>query len=309
VTAVHYEFDRKKRIEPENDVWYSQPGSMTSEREYVLGTNDEEIARLGLQHRAWKARSLDAWRLAEIGSGHTVLDVGCGPGYASLDLAELVGPSGRVVAIDQSARFLEALGRMCHERGVENVTAYRADLEAGEFVSVLADRMWCRWVLSFVKSPRDVLARMAAALCPGGALVLHEYFDYSTWRTAPRCPEVEEFVDAAMASWRDAGGEPDIGIALPPWIEELGLEIRQVRPIIDIVTTDQASWAWLRAFIDVGRRRLIEMGYLSESRSTAIWRAFTEFEATPRARMITPAVLEIVAVPSGRAPLPLATAQ
>lgn len=83
---------------------------MTVEREYVLGTDDEEITRLGLQHRAWRVRAVDAWRLAEMGQGQTGLDVGFGPGYAALDLAELVGPTGRVVAIDPSARFLEALG-------------------------------------------------------------------------------------------------------------------------------------------------------------------------------------------------------
>jgi SAM-dependent methyltransferase len=269
---------------------------MTPEQDYVLGTDDQEIARLGLQHRAWRERALEAWRSAEIGSGQTVLDVGCGPGYASMDLAELVGPSGRVVAIDQSARFLEALGKMCRQRGISNVSAQRADLDAGEFPSVVADRVWCRWVLSFVKSPRDVLARMAAALRPGGVLVLHEYFDYSTWRTAPRCPQVEEFVNVVMASWRDSGGEPDIAMALPRWIEELGLEVRSIRPIIDIVPADHLSWAWLRAFIDVGRRRLIDLGYLTESRSAAIWQAFTEFESTPKARMVTPAVMEIVAV-------------
>jgi len=268
---------------------------MTSERDYVLGTDDEEIARLGLQHRAWKERALEAWRAAGIGRGQTVLDVGCGPGYAALDLAELVGPLGRVVAIDKSARFLEALGRMCQQRGLGNVTVHRADLEAGEFPGVMADRVWCRWVLSFVKNPRDVLARMTAALRPGGVLVLHEYFDYSTWRGAPRCPEVEEFVRAVMASWRDQGGEPDIAMSLPRWIEELGFAVRSIRPIIDIVPVDHLSWAWLRAFIEVGRRRLVELGYLSESRSGAIWRGFAEFESTPNARMATPGVLEIVA--------------
>jgi ubiquinone/menaquinone biosynthesis C-methylase UbiE len=79
-----------------------------AEKEYVLGTGDEELARLGLQHRAWRLRALAAWRAAEIGPGQTVLDVGCGPGYASLDLAEMVGPCGRVVALDKSERFLVA---------------------------------------------------------------------------------------------------------------------------------------------------------------------------------------------------------
>jgi len=91
--------------------------------DYVLGTGDEEIARLGVQHRVWRARAIDAWRRAGIAAGQTVVDVGCGPGYASLDLAELVGSSGRVIAIDRSQRFLAALDAAATAR--DNSTPFR----------------------------------------------------------------------------------------------------------------------------------------------------------------------------------------
>ena len=268
---------------------------MASTKDYVLGTHDEEIERLGLQHRAWRERALEAWRSAGIGPGHRVLDVGCGPGYASLDFAELVGPSGRVVEIDKSERFLGALDAKCRERGIENISTHLADLDAGEFPDVVADRAWGRWVFSFVKDPRAVLARIASALTADGVIVMHEYFDYATWRAAPRCPELEEFVSAVMASWRDNGGEPDIALSLPRWLEELGFELRGARPIVDVVQVDQPKWAWVASFVKVGRSRLVDLGYLSPSRSEAIWQAFSALQATPGARMITPALLEIVA--------------
>lgn len=268
---------------------------MVSTKDYVLGTHDEEIERLGLQHRAWRQRALDAWRSARIGPGQAVLDVGCGPGYASLDLAELVGPSGRVIAVDKSERFLRALDATCRQRGITNIETHSADFDAGEFPDGIADRAWCRWVLAFVKNPRAVLARMAAALAPEGVIVLHEYFDYSTWRAAPQCSELEEFVSAVMASWRDNGGEPDIALQLPRWLEELGFEVHSARPIIGVVQPEQLSWRWLATFVKGGRRRLVDLGYLSPSRAESIWQAFTNLQATPGARMITPGVLEIVA--------------
>lgn len=268
---------------------------MYTETEYVLGTHDEEIARLGLQHRAWRARTLAAWQSADIQPGQTVLDVGCGPGYASLDLAEAVGPGGHVVAIDKSQRFLEALESMQRQRGLDNITTQRADLEAGEFPDFRAHRAWCRWVLSFVNNPRDVLAKAAAALEHGGSIVLHQYFDYATWRAIPRCPEIEEFVSAVMTSRRDRGGEPDIALQLPYWLEAFGFEVRRVRPIVDVIETDNMLWAWLRTFIQVGRERLIDLGYLSASRAERLWGVFTAFEAAPRSRMVTPGVLEIIA--------------
>jgi SAM-dependent methyltransferase len=268
---------------------------MSSTQDYVLGTHDAEIERLGLQHRAWRQRALEAWRSAEIGPGQTVLDVGCGPGYASLDLAELVGPSGRVVSIDKSERFLHALDAKSRERHIGNISTHAADFDAGEFPDVIADRAWCRWVFAFVKNPHPVLKRIADSLSPKGVLVVHEYFDYATWRAAPRCPELEEFVAAVMASWRDNGGEPDIALSLPHWLEELGFEVRTARPIVDVVQPDQLSWTWLATFVEVGRQRLVDLGYLSAGRSESIWQAVTRLHATPGARMITPGVLEIVA--------------
>jgi ubiquinone/menaquinone biosynthesis C-methylase UbiE len=267
---------------------------MTVANEYVLGTHDEELVRLGLQHRVWRPRVLEAWQAAEIGAGHTVLDLGCGPGYASVDLAEIVGPSGRVVAADKSDRFLAAAESMSRERGLRNIDVRRVDFNTGEFPDVILDRAWARWIFAFVKDPRAVLARLAAALRPGGVLVLHEYFDYATWRMAPRCPEVEQFVAAVMESWRLSGGEPNIALSLLPWLGELGFATRSVRPIVDVVSRDDPQWQWLRSFIDVGRRRLADLGQLSSSEAESLWDAFTAHEATD-ARMITPAVLEIIA--------------
>ena len=179
---------------------------MSRDRDYVLGTHDDEIARLALQHRVWRPRALDAWRRAGFTVGQTLLDIGCGPGHASLDLAEIVGPSGRIVAMDRSRRFLDALEATRLQRGLDNITTLELDLDAAGPPPVAADGAWARWVFAFVKHPRDLLARVGGALRRGGVLVVHEYFDYATWRVAPRSPEIEEFVRVVMESWRADGG-------------------------------------------------------------------------------------------------------
>ena len=82
-----------------------------------------------LQHRVWRPRALDAWRRAGITVGDTVLDVGSGPGHAALDLAEIVGPSGRVLAIDRSRRFLDWLEAARAARGLAHLTTHEVDLD------------------------------------------------------------------------------------------------------------------------------------------------------------------------------------
>ncbi len=269
---------------------------MSDEKDYVLGTHDEEISRLALQHRVWRPRALDAWRRAGFASGRTILDVGCGPGYASLDLAEIVGPSGAVIALDRSRRFLGTLEAASYGRGLGNVRTVELDLDEGEFPPLRADGAWARWVLAFVWRPRDLLARIAAALKPGGAIVLHEYFHYATWQLAPRSAEHEEFVRTVMETWRASGGEPDVGLDVPRWLGEVGFETREVRPILEIVSPRDPLWQWPKSFIGSGLRRLVELGRLTPERAESISRAFAAAEASPGCLMVTPGVLEVIAV-------------
>src|SRR3954466_8260297 len=105
---------------------------MPAEGDYVLGTDEQELARLGVQHRVWRPVVLDCWQRAGITVGKRVLDVGAGPGYATVDLAEIVGPTGEVVALERSENFICALEQTSRARSLENVKIHQLDLMTGE---------------------------------------------------------------------------------------------------------------------------------------------------------------------------------
>src|ERR1043166_2067436 len=96
--------------------------SENAEQEYVLGTHPDELVRLGFQHQLWARYAADAWERAGFGPGKRLLDVGCGPGYASFDLAARVGTRGQVRAIDISERFITHLRCQARVRGQTNIT-------------------------------------------------------------------------------------------------------------------------------------------------------------------------------------------
>jgi len=262
-----------------------------TERDYILGTHDEEVERLGLQHRVWRPRALDAWRRAGITTGQTLIDVGCGPGFATLDLAEIAGPQGRVVAIDRSRRFLDVVA----SRRLPNVTAHEIDLNESALPDARADAAWVRWVFAFVTKPRDLLLRVRDALKPGGVLIIHEYFAYKTWRLAPESKDHEAFVDAVIASWHASGGEPDIALDLVRWMGEAGFRIREMRPMIDAVTPSNFIWQWGAAFVRSGLPRLAELGFVTRDDAARTQASFDAAAKNPATVMVTPGVLEIIA--------------
>lgn len=266
-----------------------------TERDYVLGTNDDEIERLGLQHRAWRPTVLDCWQRAGITVGSRVLDVGAGPGYATVDLAEIVGSTGQVIAVERSRRFLERAEAVCRSRGLGHVQLHELDLMIDPLPAEGVNAAWCRWVASFVSSPATLVAKLAAAVRPGGVAIFHEYVDYSTWRLAPPSPALEQFVAHVMASWRASGGEPDIALQLPALLAAAGFTVRFAAPRIFCVSPADHVWHWPASFISVNLQRLLELGRVDEAWVATVRREFTAAESRAGSLMLTPMVLEIVA--------------
>ncbi len=270
-----------------------------SKPEYLLGTHDEEIERLGLQHRVWRPQVLACWRRAGITIGSEVLDVGAGPGYATLDLAEIVGPSGSVVALERSARFLAAAREACAQRGFSNVEFLEKDLMSESIGVRGLDAAWCRWVAAFVPSPKKLVAGIAGALRAGGVAIFHEYAGYETWRLAPRGPALESFVAEVIRSWRETGGEPNVGLELPRLLHEAGFRARRAVPLVFAVRPTDFMWRWPATFIETHLRRQVEQGRVEQAWADSVRGELRAAEADPASFMITPLVLEIIARKTG----------
>jgi SAM-dependent methyltransferase len=269
-----------------------------TDRDYVLGTHDEEIDRLGLQHLVWRPEMLAAWSRGGITRGSRVLDVGAGPGFATADLGEMVGAHGEVAGLERSARFVDAARRRCAGRGLTNVRIEETDLmtDAPEALPGAGfDAAWCRWVACFVSSPDRLAQRIARALRPGGVAIFHEYENYAAWRLLPPRAGMDRFVAEVMASWRATGGEPDIARTLPALLERCGFIVRHVRPIVFTVRPSDFIWQWPAAFLRSGILRLVELGRVDEAFAEDVTREFDLAERDPSTLMVTPLVLEIVA--------------
>ncbi|HEX5911466.1 MAG TPA: methyltransferase domain-containing protein [Thermoleophilaceae bacterium] len=112
-----------------------------------------------------------AMELVQPRPGDRVLDIGCGFGDASQQLAALVGPGGSVHGVDASARFVETARREAADAGVGNVTFEVADVEATGFPSEY-DLAFSRMGTMFFANPVAALRHVHGALVPGGRLCM-----------------------------------------------------------------------------------------------------------------------------------------
>ena len=271
------------------------PASINHDRDYVLGTHDEELARLGLQHRVWRPVVLDCWHRAGVTVGKRVLDVGAGPGYATVDLAEIVGPTGEVIALERSQNFVRAMEEACRARSLTNVKIHEIDLMTDDLPAVDYDFAWCRWVVSFVSDPVLLIRKLARVMPKGSLSIFHEYGHYETWRFLPRLPMQERFREHVIATWRESGGEPDGAARLSELLADNGFAIRSARPHVFCLRPRDYMWQWPATFIEIYLRRLIQMGRIDQSFADQVRAALANAEKNPNALMITPLVLEIIA--------------
>jgi len=266
------------------------------DRDYVLGTHDDEIERLCFQHAVWRDEVTRAWSSAGLAPGARVVDVGAGPGFASLDLAEIVGESGQVLAVERSGRFLSLLAAEAQARGHAQLRTAELDLMRDAIPASGFDAAWCRWVACFVPDPALLVRRMAECLRSGGTAVFHEYVEYHSYGLLPPSAPVEAFVDAVFEAWRAHGRDPDIARVLPRPLVDAGFAIRSVRPIARAARPGETLWQWPTGFIRTNVPRMVELGTRTESWGRDVLDAVARAEEDPASVFITPTVLEIIAV-------------
>jgi len=108
--------------------------------------------------------------------GMTVADIGCGPGFFTIPMARMVGPAGRVFAVDLQEAMLEKVRRKVAKAGLgERVVIHQCSEDTLGLREPL-DFALCFWMMHEVPSPERLLKEMAALLKPGGRLLIAEPF-------------------------------------------------------------------------------------------------------------------------------------
>ena len=106
----------------------------------------------------------------ELVPGQRVIDLGCGPGRTTLELAARVGPAGEVAGVDISAEMLARGRERAARLGAGNVEFVHADAQVHDFGAARFDAVYSRFGVMFFSDPVAAFANVRRALRPGGAL-------------------------------------------------------------------------------------------------------------------------------------------
>ena len=174
-----------------------------------------------LRSHTWRtARNSAAYLLPELRPGQDLLDVGCGPGTITADLATLVAP-GRVTAVENAPGILEQAERHALGAGVTGIVFEVADVHELPYADDSFDVVHAHQVLQHVADPVQALREMRRVCRPGGVVAARDS-DYAAFFWYPRIPALDEWQQLYRRTARANGGEPDAGRRLHAWAREAG---------------------------------------------------------------------------------------
>ena len=233
---------------------------------YPFGYRDEELERLGDQHRVWQEENRGFLNRARFKEGDTLVDLGCGPGFTTLDLARRVGPKGRVIAVDRDGeRSIPRLREAADAAGFENVETREADLERFDLSPESVDGVYGRWVLMYLPEDKvgPLIARIARWLKPGAACALAEFCNYRHIAVHPRMEHLGLIADALMRAAGAHGGNPEIGNMLPGLLARAGLDV-ELRVTTKAIRAGTPEWRWPDTLFRQLLPTLVNAGHLAQ---------------------------------------------
>ncbi|MFE1802912.1 class I SAM-dependent methyltransferase [Streptomyces sp. NPDC059517] len=192
-----------------------------------------------LRSHTWRtAANSAAYLLGSLKPHMRILDIGCGPGTITADLAELV-PDGQVTGVDHAPGILDRARATAAERGLENVDFAVADVHALEYPDDSFCVVHAHQVLQHVGDPVQALREMYRVTKPGGLIAVRDS-DYAAMTWYPRSPGLDDWLDLYRRVARANGGEPDAGRRLKSWALAAGF------PAEDI-TASAGTWCYSTA--------------------------------------------------------------
>ena len=257
----------------------AQPDAHSKARETAVYTHGHHESVLR-SHNWRTAANSAAYLLDSLKPHMRILDVGCGPGTITADLAALV-PDGRVTGVDRAPGILEQARATAAGRGVPNVDFAVADVHALDFPDETFCVVHAHQVLQHVGDPVGALREMARVTRPGGLIAVRDS-DYGAMSWYPPSRGMDDWLELYRRVARANGGEPDAGRRLKSWALQAGLtDVTATSSTWTFSTEEERAWwsgLWAdRTLASAYAERATEGGHATAEELRAVSEAWREW--------------------------------
>jgi SAM-dependent methyltransferase len=251
-----------------------------------------------LRSHTWRTAENSAhYLLPHLQAGLSLLDVGCGPGTITVDLARLVAP-GQVIGLDASADVVAQAEAHAAENGGANLRFEVGDLFALHYENATFDVVHAHQVLQHLSDPRAALVELRRVLRPGGVLAARDS-DYGSFAWAPADPALDRWIDLYLAVTARNGHNARVGPSLLGLAQAAGFEDVEVSSST-WTFADAASRQWWgglwadRVRFSRFAEQAVDYGLSDAEELERIAQAFLRWVASPDGVFVVPHV-EILA--------------
>jgi len=166
-------------------------------------------------------------------AGESILDLGSGPGFLACELAQEVGATGRIVAVDISSDMNSIASKRIAAAGLgDRVDILEGDATALAFADAVFDAAVSTQVIEYLAEPDAALDQLVRVLRPGGRLVIIDTdWDSLVWAATDRRRAAR-----IAAAWDEHLPDPYLPRSLAPRLRAAGFEVREIR-IVPILNT------------------------------------------------------------------------
>ncbi|WP_326836371.1 class I SAM-dependent methyltransferase [Amycolatopsis rhabdoformis] len=190
---------------------------------YALGRSAAETDRLRLQAEIYGPHTAFLLTRAGIAPGTRVLDVGCGAGDVTLQLARLVGPGGEVIGVDADPAVLGVARARAADAGLAHVSFVEArlpDVPLDEPVDAVVGRL----ILIHLEEPAATVRALAERVRPGGIVTFQDLVSART-RTVPAGPITTGIIGLVAAAAEAVALDVNVGERLAAILSDAGLSV------------------------------------------------------------------------------------
>ena len=257
---------------------------------YIIRGGLEGKRRLEVLARVMWPTTSRILEQAGLAAGMTCVDVGCGGGDVTLQLATLIGPQGRVVGLDMDETKLEMARQAANQLRLANVQFRRMNME--NWIEVAQyDCIYCRFLLTHLSDPLRLLGQMLRAVRPCGMVVIED-IDFGGYFCHPPCADFDAYVRLYRAAAARQGADADIGPKLYGMLLDAGwrnVEINVVQPTFASGEGKQIAVLTLINIAD----SLLDEKLVTEPELQSAIDGLTRFTDDPRTLISLPRVFQL----------------